>query len=714
MRSMLYTLVLALAASAAWCQAASVAPRIGYLYPAGGQVGTVSTITAGGQHLRGARAVYVSGEGVRATVTTFYKPVNNLDADERRELERRMKARRDALLGNAPAEAPATPVALPPHPWFDHIDTMSMRELDHVKHALANYRKRQPNQQIAEMLHIELSIDATAAPGERELRVATGAGLSNPLRIQIGTRPEIRELEPNDPAAQWQPPIDPPAELPAVVNGQIMPGDVDRFAFHAKRGQHVVIDAQAQALMPYLADAVPGWFQATLALYDSNGSEIGFADDHAFHPDPTLAVDVPEDGDYVVEIQDAIFRGREDFVYRVALTEATLVARAPEATAPGVFDGPQRTESEPNDALDQSMQVTLPLVVDGCIQTPGDVDIYQFQGKAGEEIVAEVFARRLDSPLDSLVRLNGESGEVLAWNDDCEDKGSGLITHHADSYLRATLPSDGRYSIRLTDAQAHGGGDFNYRVRIAAPQPDFALRVTPSSINIPVGRAATVDVYVLRRDGFDGDVTLRCVNSPAGIVVDGAHVPAGLDHIRMTMSSDRVMGKPFQLEIQGSAEIDGQTITHAAVPAEDMTQAFMYHHLTPSQDLMATVVGKGGAPAVRIASVTPVRLATGSSSEVVVRVPKAPMLDDVRLELSNPPAGITMEGLQVAPEGLRFMLHATDTLEPGFADNLIVHAFTDVAPRAREGKAPGPKRRVSLGVLPAIPIEIIMSDPPRE
>jgi hypothetical protein len=145
-----------------------------------------------------------------------------------------------------------------------------------------------------------------------------------------------------------------------------------------------------------------------------------------------------------------------------------------------------------------------------------------------------------------------------------------------------------------------------------------------------------------------------------------------------------------------------------------MTQAFMYHHLTPSQNLMATVVGKGGASAVRIASVTPVRLATGSSSEVLVRVPKAPMLDDVRLELSNPPAGITMEDLQVAPEELRFMLHAADTLEPGFADNLIVQAFTDVAPRAREGKAPGPKRRVSLGVLPAIPIEIVVSDPPRD
>ena len=38
--------------------------------------------------------------------------------------------------------------------------------------------KAQPNAQIAEQLEIEVTIDPDAAPGEREFRVASPAGLS--------------------------------------------------------------------------------------------------------------------------------------------------------------------------------------------------------------------------------------------------------------------------------------------------------------------------------------------------------------------------------------------------------------------------------------------------------------------------------------------------------------------------------------------------------
>ena len=32
-----------------------------------------------------------------------------------------------------------------------------------------------------------------------------------------------------------------------------------------------MMEAHARRLIPYLADAVPGWFQATMALYDAWG-----------------------------------------------------------------------------------------------------------------------------------------------------------------------------------------------------------------------------------------------------------------------------------------------------------------------------------------------------------------------------------------------------------------------------------------------------------
>ena len=87
----------------------------------------------------------------------------------------------------------------------------------------------------------------------------------------------------------------------------------------------VVVDVRARHLIPYLADAVPGWFQAVMVLRDEAGKEVAFVDDYRFEPDPVLFYEVPEGGVYELTIRDSIYRGREDFVYRIALGEIPLV-----------------------------------------------------------------------------------------------------------------------------------------------------------------------------------------------------------------------------------------------------------------------------------------------------------------------------------------------------------------------------------------------------
>ncbi len=104
-----------------------------------------------------------------------------------------------------------------------------------------------------------------------------------------------------------------------------MPGDVDRYRFEARKGQQLIVAASARELIPYLADAVPGWFQAVVTLYDVTGRELAYDDDYRFHPDPVLHYEIPKDGEYILEIKDAIYRGREDFVYRVTLGELPFV-----------------------------------------------------------------------------------------------------------------------------------------------------------------------------------------------------------------------------------------------------------------------------------------------------------------------------------------------------------------------------------------------------
>ena len=171
------------------------------------------------------------------------------------------------------------------------------------------------------------SVNVTRSPREvysNQVGVLEGGGFS------IG---EMLELEPNDRKNYFRAANAPkqaktkPIKLPVTINGQILPGDIDKFRFYAKKGQQLVIEAHARSLRPYLADAVPGWFQATIALYDFKGREIAFADDYRFDPDPVLLYKIPKDGEYDLKIHDAIYRGREDFVYRVSIGEQPFITQ---------------------------------------------------------------------------------------------------------------------------------------------------------------------------------------------------------------------------------------------------------------------------------------------------------------------------------------------------------------------------------------------------
>ena len=269
-------------------------PHIGYVYPAGGRQDNTFQITVGGQYLNGVSRAYVSGDGVGATVIEHIKPLTPKQANELRGKLRELQKNKQ--------------------------DPEVAQEIAELRKKLATFN-RNANPVIAEKVTLQVTIASHAAPGARELRLGTSLGLSNPLIFCVGQLPEFCEKEPNQGAAEPNLAI----PLPAVVNGQILPGDVDRFPFHARRGQRLVVVADARALIPYLADAVPGWFQATLALYDADGNELAYADDYRFYPDPVLSYDIPRDGAYVLEIKDAIYRGREDFVYRIALGELPFV-----------------------------------------------------------------------------------------------------------------------------------------------------------------------------------------------------------------------------------------------------------------------------------------------------------------------------------------------------------------------------------------------------
>lgn len=631
-----WILIWGLAGLLAWGSPASGQTNayVGYIYPAGGQQDSTVQVKVGGQRLDGVHQVLVTGEGVTAKLVKYFRPLN---AQESSLIREQLNLLRRATRAPAPGKK------------AKKTDRATLDLIARIQTRMSEYCNRPACASIASLAWLEVTIAPDAPPGERELRLVTARGVTNPMPFHVGQVPETArkpmltskmQVLGKEYLAQRKRPeeeVEVAITLPCTVNGQVAPGEVNWYRFSAKKGQRLVLTTAARQLVPYIADAVPGWFQPVLAVYDAEGNELAYDDDFRFKPDPSLLFEVPEDGEYRFSISDAIFRGREDFVYRVTIGELPFVTSIfplggpagvptelevqgwnvdgasvdppPSDAGPGIHyltvvkDGmvsnavpfaldtlPEEFEQEPNDDANRAQQVKLPVILNGRIDAQDDWDVYQFAGRGGDQVVVEVMARRLDSPLDSIVKITSPDGTVLAFNDDHEDVGSGLNTHHADSYVMFELPTDGIYNVHIGDTARAGGPAYGYRLRIGPPRPDFELRTAPSSAAMRVKGAMAVNVYAIRKDGFDGDITIRLKNPPEGFTARPTKLAATKGMVRFAIRTTKTERcDPVRLEIEGVGKVGDREIVRDVVPAEDRMQAFLWRHLVPAQEFIAYV-----------------------------------------------------------------------------------------------------------------------------
>ena len=673
--------------------AQSPIPKIGYAFPAGGRQGTTVEVILGGRQLNGAREVFVSGTGVRGRVLKNCR-LFVTDTDTRTVLRTIfLNAKTHVETGKEVDSWAIDPeigkvtrsgdtVQLNPEKvmsqyiFFDMLKnpTPEALQLIYYEH-FAPRPDRTPNTVLQMASIVELTIDADAPPGDRDLRLLTGTGFTLPIRFQVGPANEVNELEPNDsdfPASAWLPdngnstnnPMAsladvqfdfwsargreaflipkavcqlPILDLPVVINGQIRRGDVDRFKFKAAAGEKLVIGVRARHLIPFLADAVPGWFQAAITLFGPTGNVVGESSSYRTDPDPLLVYEVPQDGVYTLQIQDSIFRGREDFVYRISIGQFPLItsmfplggranqplavdlngwnlptnvalldmqgADSPRIRTQTALKGvwlpypiryavdllPEMLEKEPNDDIKTAKKLTLPIIVNGRIDKPGDVDCFRFSGRTGQKVVLDISARNLGSPLDGVLELLDSTGKPLAQNDDradCDGPNIGLETHHADPYLMVELPADGEYIARVYHSGSQAGPEYAYRLRISAPLPDFAVFVTPSCCVLNQN-STPFQVHVVRKDGFDGEIRLRLKNGSPGISLGAATIPTGAGKADCELiAGSQYFGMPRSLLFDAVATINGKDVVRAVTVVDDYEQAFIYHHWVPADGMI--------------------------------------------------------------------------------------------------------------------------------
>lgn len=739
--------------SASFAARKNNAPYVGYAYPAGAKRGTELIVIVGGMNFRNLKGGIVSGKGVDVLSAKLFKPFKRLRNDAKREIkpilqaidtgkdpfaaskkeakriQKRIKRQLDRTKKlNAETKSKSAKIAkkpevknkqvsmnydqmmkivpgerliyldLTPEELIKKIKALSKVEYQCLlKLIFTRPNNLQTAPAIAKIAIIKIKISPDAELGFRELRLKSRDGLSNPIRYQIGDLPETKDPIYN--IAKKRPPKQ--LKFGTVVNGQISPGEVERYKFNAKKGENYAFELEGRSLVPFLSDAVPGWFQPIISIHDQKGCELAFGDDNLFKPDPTLSFKPPADGEYEIRVRDSIYRGREDFVYRL---KATLGVPKAITTKPLKFRValPRSTESESNDALTSANAISISSLVSGKISKPGDVDIFSFEGKKGEKIVAEVFARRIDSPMDSILKLLDSQGKTLEWSDDYKWPNVGLKTHLADSYILHELPADGKYFLKVYDAQAKGGDAFNYVLRFDKPRPNFKVFSFPSAINARTRISTPVEMRVWRMDGFKGPVDIVLKKAPKGMKISGGRIPSGVDKTTMTVT---IPGKSkkgvFDIVFAGKAEIDGKTIINDAYPSDDIMQAFLYRHIVPSQHGVVYVPRQGWLP-VKPPSIKKITMAPGKSFEIKLLNYRHGKVknDTLVFELLSPPKGLTLRKTSYANKYFLLELKTTPDIKPWTGNIIIQCVVTGIH------KKNGKRFFYPIGALPAIPAVI--------
>jgi len=156
----------------------------------------------------------------------------------------------------------------------------------------------------ADTLTVRITVAPNAPLAERELRVVTPHGISNPMRFLIGPWPVVEETEPNNAVDQSQ-----AFTLPATLHGALqVADDKDAYRFKAHKGQRIIFEidsARRGSLM-----------RPVMEIKDAKGTLVP-CELQALGLDAHLTFEAPSAGDYDLWIRDSRGQGGDGFEYRI-------------------------------------------------------------------------------------------------------------------------------------------------------------------------------------------------------------------------------------------------------------------------------------------------------------------------------------------------------------------------------------------------------------
>ena len=355
---------------------------------------------------------------------------------------------------------------------------------------------------------------------------ADGAG-SGWFQVEASPQSQSLEQEPNDAAETAT-----AAQLPGAINGRLdQPGDRDSFKFHARKGQRLHCVGRTRELGSPC--------DLYLSLHKADGSQIAVARQER---QPVLDAEIPEEGDYILQVEDLLRGGGPDHVYRVDVSDAyggfalnaeLLQYNAPQAgtavvkvlaqrpaysgpielTVEGLGDG-VKLEGQTFEGAETLLKITLPADIPA-----GELRHAKIIGKAkiGEETVAVAATQR--APLLVLFPNTFTLPTIL----------------ESAIAIGVGPPFPPFFDLALTSKEAY-----------------LPLMVGASTFDIPINRT---------NEAFKDPITIAVEGLPSGVTAEVAPVDDGLKAMRVSLKGpvDIAEGAEFPLRIVATGKFQEQT-----------------------------------------------------------------------------------------------------------------------------------------------------------
>ncbi len=185
---------------------------------------------------------------------------------------------------------------------------------------------------------------------------------------------------------------------------------------------------------------------------------------------------------------------------------------------------PSLVESEPDETPELASSISLPVILQGRIDAPGDLDHFRFSVQAGQRVAFEIqTVDRMFPELSPWLEVVDASGRIVCSNIyRSVENNSAYWQKFLQSKTIFAFEEGGDYILRLRDLTSRRGGEgFTYRVLVRPQVPHIGVATLAGGdhINLVPGEARILKLTLEREEGLDQMVTLHLENLPPGIQV---------------------------------------------------------------------------------------------------------------------------------------------------------------------------------------------------